>query len=147
MKRSLLKLLWEWGWGLMGMPAHKGSGSSLGKGQESVLFEWAALSARRESQWGLGKVGLKEPIASLRNSRLGWKSKTGLHRRLCGGTKCGPALLKGVAWKKRTTHAQHCLLQILLHHRECGTPSTSHPHRNPSCDNVHQQSSPPFLSC
>lgn len=88
-------------------------------------------------------MGLKELIASLRNSRLGGKSKTGLHRRLCGGTKCGPALSEGVAWKKRATHAQHCLWQILLYHSECGT---SHAHRNPSCDNVHQQPSPPSLS-
>lgn len=149
---------WEAGWSSFGnegggwwecprlIGAFLCSGSSLGKGQESMLFEWPALSARRESQWGLGKVGLKELIASLSNSRLGGKSKTRLHRRLCGGTKCDPALLEGVAWKKRATHAQHCLWQILLHHSECGTPSTSHVHRNPCCSNVHQQPSPPSLS-
>lgn len=36
----------------------------------------------------LGTVGPKELTASVRNSRLGWKSKTGLHRRLGGGSQC-----------------------------------------------------------
>ena len=87
----------------MGRRHSLGSRSSRGKGQEK-LFRGPALSARHESlmSW--------DGEAKRSNSFL-WELRTGLKvqnrspRRICGGTKCDPDLLEGIAWKKRATRS------------------------------------------